>query len=404
MMLESQIREVFEYQISYLKQLPSGTLREILNKMDFSDTHVKILTGVRRCGKSTVLFQLTKKEGNPNILSFEDPRLSLFEVNDFFKLEKIFEANGGNGIFFFDEIQNIKGWERYVRVLHDQKKKVIITGSNARILSAEFGTSLTGRQISYEIFPFSFSEYLNHFEATANLANFSDYLALGGFPEYLTSKKIDVLINLFNDLIYRDIVARHGLRNPNIVRELGVFLASNIGKVFSFNNLVKNFDLGSGNTVKTYISYFEDAFLFFAIPRFSYSFQQQIKNPKKIYGIDTGLITTLSMSFSKDKGRLLENKVFIHLKRMGKEIYYYQQKGECDFIVSKNNHVEFAAQVCYDLTPENLDRELNGLLEAMAELNLQEGYIFTMDQQEQLEKGGKKIQVIPVWKWMLEPA
>jgi predicted AAA+ superfamily ATPase len=225
---------------------------------------------------------------------------------------------------------------------------------------------------------------------------------LGGFPEFLTSKKNDVLINLFNDLIYRDIVVRHGLRNPDIVRELGVFLASNIGKVFSYNNLVKNFDLGSGNTVKTYISYFEDAFLFFAISRFSYSFQQQIKNPKKIYGIDTGLIATLSMSFSKDKGRLLENKVFIHLKRMGKEIHYYQQNGECDFIVSKNKHIEFAVQVCYELTPENLDRELNGLLEAMTELNLQEGYILTMDQQEQLEKNGYKIQVIPVWKWMTE--
>lgn len=400
-MLESQIREVFDYQNNYLKQLPPGTPREILNTIDFSDTHVNILTGVRRCGKSTVLYQLTTKEGISNILSFEDPRLSSFEVNDFFKLEKIFEANGGaNGIYFFDEIQNVKGWERYVRVLHDQKKKVVITGSNARILSAELGTSLTGRQISYEIFPFSFSEYLKHTDATANLANFSDYLILGGFPEYLTSKKNDILINLFNDLIYRDIVVRHGLRNPDIVRELGVFLASNIGKVFSYNNLVKNFDLGSGNTVKTYISYFEDAFLFFTIPRFSYSFQQQIKNPKKIYGIDTGLIATLSMSFSKDKGRLLENKVFIHLKRMGKEIHYYQQNGECDFIVSINKQVEFAAQVCYELTPENLDRELNGLFEAMTELNLQEGYILTMDQQEQLEKEGKKIHVIPVWKWM----
>lgn len=402
MMLESQIKEVFDYQNNYLKQLPPGTPREILNTIDFSDTHVKILTGVRRCGKSTVLYQLTTKEGISNILSFEDPRLSLFEVNDFFKLERIFEANGRNDIYFYDEIQNVKGWERYVRVLHDQKKRVVITGSNARILSKELGTSLTGRQISYEIFPFSFSEYLNHFEATANLANFSDYLMLGGFPEYLTSKKNDVLIGLFNDLIYRDIVVRHGLRNPDIVRELGVFLASNIGKVFSYNNLVKNFDLGSGNTVKTYISYFEDAFLFFTIPRFSYSFQQQVKNPKKIYGIDTGLIATLSMSFSKDKGRLLENKVFIHLKRMGKEIHYYQQNGECDFIVSKNKHVEFAVQVCYELTPENLDREMNGLLEAMTELNLQEGYIFTMDQQEQLEKEGKKIRVIPVWKWMTE--
>lgn len=400
MLLESQIKEVFEYQANYLEQLPLGTLREILENIDLTDSHVTILTGIRRCGKSTVLLQLKNKIQNFNYFSFEDPRLSAFEVNDFFKLEKVFDNK--NSAVLFDEIQNVEGWERYIRVLHDQKRKVIITGSNARILSKELGTSLTGRQITYEIFPFSFTEYLTHLNSKPGIENFSEYLTSGGFPEYLTSRKRDVLLNLYNDLIYRDIVVRHGLRNPKALQELGVYLASNVGKEFSFNKLVKNFDLGSVNSVKSYISYFEDAFLFFTVPRFSYSVKQQALNPKKVYGIDTGLITSLSMSFSKDKGRLLENNVFIHLKRLGKEIYYFRQNGECDFVVAKNNQIEFVAQVCLELNSDNLTRELNGLLEAMNELKLEAGTVLTLNQEDQLQRDGKTIHVIPVWKWMLE--
>ncbi len=201
-------------------------------------------------------------------------------------------------------------------------------------------------------------------------------------------------------MIYRDIVVRHSLRSPKVVRELGVYLATNIGKEFSFNNLSKTFELGSSNTVASYISYFEDAYLFFTVPRFSYSLKQQAKNPKKIYGIDTGLITLLSMSFSKDRGRLLENLVFIHFKRLGKEIFYYRQKGECDFIVATSNKVEMAVQVCYDLNADNLPREVNGLAEALNELGLSEGYIFTFKQKDELGKDGKTINVIPVWEWM----
>jgi predicted AAA+ superfamily ATPase len=285
-------------------------------------------------------------------------------------------------------------------VLHDKQQKVIVTGSNAKILSKELGTSLTGRQISLEVFPFSYAEYLVHFNLHAGVESFSGYFQLGGMPEFLKTKNRDVLLNLYNDLIYRDIVVRHGLRNPKIVKELGVYLATNTGKEFSFNNMAKTFELGSSNTAASYISYFEDAYLFFTVPRFSYSLKQQAKNPKKIYGIDTGLIANLSMSFSKDQGRLLENLVFIHLKRLGKEVYYYRQKGECDFIVSKNNQVEMAIQVCYDLNTDNLSREVNGLAEALHELELSEGFIFTFSQKDELNKDEKTIRVIPVWEWM----
>ena len=398
MLLESQIKEVFEYQNSYLDKLPEGTPREILEKIDLNEPHITILTGIRRSGKSTVLLQLKNKLQQYNYFSFEDPRLTAFEVNDFFKLEKIFESS--NDTFLFDEIQNVEGWERYIRVLHDQKKKVILTGSNARILSKELGTSLTGRQIMYEIFPFSYTEFLKHLNLSTGIESFSEYLNSGGFPEFLISKKREVLLNLYNDLIYRDIVVRHGLRNPKALQELGVYLASNVGKEFSYNKLSKNFDLGSVNSVRSYISYFEDAFLFYTVPRFSFSLKQQAVNPKKVYAVDTGLISILSLSFSKDRGRLLENKVFIHLKRLEKEIYYFRKNGECDFIVSQNRRVEMIAQVCYELNNDNLSREINGLTEAMDELKFEEGYIFTFNQEDHIEKNGKTILVVPVWKLM----
>jgi predicted AAA+ superfamily ATPase len=305
-----------------------------------------------------------------------NPRLSTFVVNDFFKLEKIFGRTGNSDLFFFDEIQNVDGWERYVRVLHDKKKKVIVTGSNARILSKELGTSLTGRQISLEVYPFSYKEYLDHLNQNAGIESFSGYLQSGGMPEFLNTNNPEVLLSLYNDLIYRDIVVRHVLRNPKIVKELGVFLATNAGKEFSYNNLAKTFELGSSNTVASYISFFEDAYLYFTIPRFSYSLKQQAKNPKKIYGIDSGLISNLSMSLSKDRGRLLENLVFIHLKILGTEIHYYRPKGECDFIVSKNNNIEMAVQVCYDLNCDNFRREVNGLTEALDELGIKRRFHF----------------------------
>lgn len=402
MLLLSQIKEVFDYQSDYVNDIGAGTPRDITKKIDLLDTHVKILTGIRRSGKSTVLLQLARQYPKFNFFNFEDPRLSNFDVNDFFKLEKIFEENGAKEIFFFDEIQNVEAWEKYVRVLHDKKKKVVITGSNAKILSKELGTSLTGRQISYEIFPFSFSEFLAHLKLKANVNTFSDYLNLGGMPEYLNSGKRDVLLNLYDDLIYRDIVVRHSLRNPKVVREMGVFLATNTGKEFSFANLTKTFELGSTNTAIAYISYFEDAYMFFAVPRFSYSLKQQAKNPKKIYCVDTGLASNLSMSFSKDIGRLLENMVYIHLRRLTCKVFYYRKKGECDFIAVRNKKVEMVIQVCYELTSENMKREINGLLEALVETNSREGYILTFNQKEEFNQDGKMIKAFPVWEWLLE--
>ena len=236
-MLESEIQEVLDYQMESIREIPEGTPREVTDGLELTDHHVRILTGIRRCGKSTVLLQIARKNSHFNYLSFEDPRLSTFVVNDFFKLERIFGRVGSSELFFFDEIQHVDGWERYVRVLHDKKQKVIVTGSNAKILSKELGTSLTGRQISLEVFQFSYQEYLTHFDLNAGIESFSVYFLMGGMPEFLNTKNKDVLLNLYNDLIYRVIVVRHRFRSPIIVREVAVYLASNIGNEFSSNNL-----------------------------------------------------------------------------------------------------------------------------------------------------------------------
>ncbi|MBL7137145.1 MAG: ATP-binding protein [Bacteroidales bacterium] len=402
MLLEGQIREVFDYQAAYYKSIPTGTPRTILDSLDLTDTHVKIISGIRRCGKSTLLRQLSAKKNSDCFLSFEDPRLTQFEVNDFFKLEKIFQEREPSTIYFLDEIQHVEGWERFIRVLHDKKTRVVLSGSNASILSRELGASLTGRQITYALFPFSYAEYLAHRNQESGLDSFSGYLQLGGFPEYLTSTNENVLISLYNDLIYRDIIVRHGLRNAKVVRELGVYLATNIGKEFSYNKLAGIFELGSVNTALSYLSYFEDAYLFFAIPRFSWSGKQQARNPKKIYGIDTGLMRILSLSFSGNQGRLLENIVYIELKRRGKEIFYYRSRNECDFVSVSKRKVEMLIQVCFELNTDNLQRELAGLTEAMDELDVETGFIFTMNQDDRIVQGKKTIIVKPVWKWMLE--
>jgi len=187
-----------------------------------------------------------------------------------------------------------------------------------------------------------------------------------------------------------------------VVKELAVYLASNIGKEFSYNNLSKNFDVGSINTILSYISFFEDAYLFFPISKFSYSLKKQAKNPKKIYGIDTALMGKLSMSFTEDRGRKLENIVFIDLKRGGRDIYYYKNKNECDFVVVNNAQIENVIQVCYELHADNMEREINGLTEAMTDLKKDTGLILTFNQTDDITIADKKIYVKPVWKWLTE--
>ncbi|HLC76663.1 MAG TPA: ATP-binding protein [archaeon] len=401
MMLKETLRDIVKSQRKNLEEIETGVIREKLDDIDLNLPFALVISGVRRCGKSTLLLQLIRKRKNFYYFNFEDPRTAAFDVDDFQKLNDVFvEENGKSDYYFFDEIQNAQKWEIFVRQMLDKKMHFVLTGSNASLLSKELGTRLTGRHLRFELFPFSFREFLKLTKTKPGIDSFKSYLKKGGFPQYIKDKRNEILYELLNDIITRDIVIRYNLRNSKLVKEIAVYMSTNIGKEFSYRSLKETFGLGSVNTLISLISYFEDSYLFFTVPRFSYSLKKQIKNPKKIYAIDNGLSATNSASFSEDKGRMLENAVFLHLRRKYKNIFYFREKHECDFLVVEKNNIIAAIQVCYELNDDNKEREIKGLQEALENLNLKEGLILTFDQEDELSVVNKKITVMPVWKWL----
>jgi len=400
MILKTVILEVIEHQADLLEKKASGIQRFDLKQLKLYDSFVLVISGVRRCGKSTLLMQILKSRfENPLFLNFEDPRLSGFELSDFTKIDELISSKLPD-LIAFDEVQNIPEWEKYIRTKQDEGYQVIITGSNASLLSKEFGTRLTGRYILRELFPFSFNEYLDFSGLEAGPDSLAGYLEFGGFPEFLKTQDEEILFRLMDDIIYRDVVVRHGLRQVQTLRQLAIYLISNSGKTYSLTNLKNMFGIGSVRSVADYISWLEDSYLIFSLPKFSFSLKKQIFNPRKVYCIDTGLAAANSLSMSKDLGRKLENLIYLHLRKTFKTIYYYSEKGECDFIVVQKSQPTEAIQVCYQLTPDNIDRELNGLSEAMTELTLDDGKIITFDQDDTFEKNGKIIKSIPAWKYL----
>jgi uncharacterized protein len=402
MILKDELKKIVESQKGNLSLDKQYIQREKTSEIDMISSHAIIISGIRRCGKSTILLYLMNQVKQCHYFNFEDLKAASFEISDFEKLESIFaEEKKTSDYFFFDEIQNIEQWEKFARDLLDKKKKVFITGSNASLLSKELGTRLTGRHIRYEIFPFSYNEMLQFSKLKPGVGSFAKYLENGGFPEYLADNNIKILQELFNDIIARDIVMRHGIRNIREIRDIGLYLLSNVGKEFSFNGLKKIFNLGSVNTVISYLSFLEDSYLLFTVPKFDFSLKKQIINPKKIYAIDSGLINANSASFSSDFGRILENIVFIALRRKEQQVFYYKNKRECDFVVKVKNQISEAYQVCYELNSGNQEREIEGLKEALTEFKLTEGKLLTYNQEDVIKTNDFTINILPVWKWLL---
>lgn len=401
MVLKSDLQVIIKTQIDSIPASEEFIPRDIINEIDPFIPFAIILTGIRRCGKSTLLYQLLKKYNNLNYLNFEDPRLINFDIADFEKVETIFNSNENEvDIYFFDEIQSVEKWELYVRSLIDRKKHIIITGSNSSLLSREFGSRLTGRHLKYELFPFSYKEFLKFTKKSPDQESFKDFMEMGGFPEYIKIGRIQILQQLLNDILSRDISVRNNIRNIKQLNELIIYILSNIGKPFSLNGLQKTFQFGSVNTVKDFISYFEDSYLIFTIPRFSYSLKKQSTNPKKVYAIDTGMIKSNTTGFSEDKGRILENIVFLELRRKFNSIYYLKEKNECDFVIYDRDKIVQAIQVCFELNTGNLQREINGCKEAMDMFGLDESLILTFGQEDIIMENGYKINVEPIWKWL----
>jgi uncharacterized protein len=392
------LEQVINSQADRLALLDTGMKRET-GKITALQKHAVIITGIRRCGKSTLMQQINKNfTGNTLFINFEDPRLSGFNAGDFDRLHQII-INKAIKACFFDEIQNVEKWENYVRFALDEGLRLFISGSNATMLSRELGTKLTGRYIPYELFPFSFAEYLDFTGNKASADSTGQYLKNGGFPEMLKTNFPEILMSTFNDIVIRDIAVRHGIRNVSTLQQLAVWLISNVAKPVTGNSLKKIFDIGSSSSIMEYLLFFSDAYLFFFVPLFSYSQKVQIVNAKKVYSIDTGLITVNSTSFSNDKGRLLENLVFLHMRRKNRNIYYYKGRNECDFVIYENGRLKELIQTCLQVDSENLARELAGLKEAMDFFKKNTGTIITFNQADKLTEGKKTITLVPFYEW-----
>ena len=382
-------------------------------------SEILIISGIRRCGKSVLMQQMRDRLVEKDFFfNFDDERLANFKLDDFQKLQECFvEFFGEQHTYYFDEIQNIEGWERFVRRLYNAGNKIIITGSNARMLSRELGTHLTGRYIQVEIYPFSFQEYLAMNEIPVNaktlytttgratmVKSFVKYMECGGFPKFLQDGSVSYLTSLYESIIYRDILTRNGLTNEKEMLEMMFYLASNATKRVTYSSLGKVVGIQHPDTIKNYLEYIQQTYLIFQLFRYDPSVKKQMMSPKKIYFVDNAIIKRIGFNATENNGVFLENLVFIELKRRGWDVYYYADKKECDFIVRKGLHISDAYQVTLKMdSPQTREREIAGVREAMQAYSLSKGYILTFEGKETINfDDGTIVEVVPVWEWILQ--
>lgn len=399
MILRSELEKIIYLQKQKILEAPKSLERDLLGILPINlKKHAMIISGIRRCGKSTLLRQLMDNEQQESFfLNFDTPQLYDFQMRDFALLDSIIKKNS---LLYFDEIQVIEGWELYVRQKLDEGYKVRVTGSNASLLSRELGTKLTGRHISKELFPFSYTEFLRFRKKKANLKSFIEFLNHGGFPEYLEYLNQDILTTLFEDILYRDIVVRYNIRTVSALKRLLLHLIGNVGNLMTATKLLPIMNIKSTTTILEYLSYFESSYLLGLLPKFSYSYRAQAINPRKVYINDNGIVNAVSPSFTDDYGRKLENVVYWELRSRRKELYYFNESGrECDFIVKTHSGIEDIIQVCYDFNQDNETREIKGIIEAMKFFKKDEATIVTMDQNDEIYDKGKYIRVIPAYEY-----
>ena len=395
----SDIQETYIRQKAFLNEQEPGLKRIVLPDLPDIKTHALIVSGIRRCGKSTLLHQFVKKLGRDFFyLNFDDLRLADFSHEDYGLLDKVIRDSGA-ALLFFDEIQSAEHWELFVRQKLDEGYQVAITGSNASLLSRELGTHLTGRHISKELFPFSYREFRLFKKVKAGQESLAAYLEKGGFPEYLKTENTEILTQLQSDILYRDIAVRYGIRDVSSLRRLYVYLVSNPAQKVSPSKLSNTAGVKSATTVLEYFSYLEAAYLIHLLPSFAWSVKAQSLAQKKVYIADPGIISTGSLSFSDNNGARLENFVYNNLRLSTADIFYYSGKSgaECDFIVRPHEQPK-CIQVCWELSHDNQDREISGLLEAMDFFNQKKGIILTFNMEDIIKTAGKTINVIPAWK------
>ncbi|HPX75612.1 MAG TPA: ATP-binding protein [Bacteroidales bacterium] len=403
MITQKIFSSVIDSQQLSFKLKSTGIERELLHQVPQASGFASIISGIRRCGKSTLQLQI-KKQFFPTeglFLNFEDPRLAGIESSDLERLYTEIIARKTK-VLFFDEIQIVKGWEIFVNQLLREEFLVYITGSNASLLSKELGTHLTGRHFSTELFPFSYLEFLKFKKLNPNEDSFKEYAQKGGMPDYLRTNYNKYLNDLFDDILIRDIAIRYNIRDVNSLRQLAVYLLSNIGNLASANSLKGMFGIKSSTTILDYFSYLKDAYLIEFVPLYDYSLKKQLRNPQKIYVLDLGIYHQNKIAFSPNEGHILENIVYLQLRRLGKEVFYFQGNGECDFIATDRGMPNELYQVCAEINSLNIDREVNGLFEAMIYFNKTEAYIITQNQTDIFKKDNLTIKAIPAWQWIIK--
>jgi len=387
------------------------------------------LIGVRRSGKTYLLYDLIQKlrekvdPQNIIYINFEDDRLYPIGLKDLDQLiegyYELFPKKREEKVYIFlDEVQNIERWEVFVRRIYDTLNiQLFITGSSSKLLSSEIATSLRGRTITYEVFPFSFREYLKYKQIEINLHSsknisyiknaFNTYLVDGGFAETF-DESADVQKRILKDyldlIVYKDVMDRYAIKNHALLKHLIKHLFVNMGTLISFNKLYNDYkSLGykvGKDTLYEYISYLQEAYTLFTVPIYRNSVKEEQRHPKKLYAIDNGFKKLFDISLSADFSKLYENIAFLHLRRENSEVYYFKQKQEVDLYVRLDK--EYLINVSYQIDDaRTLQREVNALLEGMLYFNIDRSYLITSDREEIIELDGKSVEVIPMWKWLI---
>ncbi len=412
---------VIREQLKELEALEAGGLvrREGLNEAAKAISHpnVLVILGVRRCGKSVFSYILAKGK-KYGYINFDDERLLGLQAGDLNGvLEAFYRLYGDIEMLILDEVQLITGWELFANRLR-RTKKVIVTGSNSKLLSGELATHLTGRHLDTILYPYSFKEYLQakNFlireayttqEKAMLLNHLADYMQNGGFPETLKfGKKMTAAI--YEDIITKDVIMRHKIRKPQELRRLARFLASNTSKEYTYSRLAKILPIKHVATASKWVGYLEEAFLFFSLARFDYKLKEQFLAPKKTYCIDTGIVNSAGFAFSENRGPLMENIIAIELKRRayreGTELYYWKdyRQSEVDFVVKSGNKITELIQATYASTKEEInERQQKSLIKASKALRCNKLTIITWGYKGQETAGWKKIACKPLLEWLL---
>jgi len=394
-------------------------------------SEILAVVGPRRSGKTFFMYQLIHHLVNKGIskneilfIDFEDYRLIGIQPLDIDTILSVFYQFTGQypQYLFFDAVHHLPSWSKVLRTLHNQDRyHIVISGSNSQLLSGEIATELRGRYRDLLMLPFSFAELLKLKNISFSVRTFytpekggilrlfDAYIKEGGFPEVLkkenTLEKKDLLQNYYRTLYYKDLLERYHIRAKTVLESMMSYCLDMMGDIFSISRFSKTVQAAdvpvSKKTISNYLHYLREAFFIIVNEKFDFSPRKRLMNPKKIYLLDGGF-SGLSMNFSENKGKFLENTVAVQLYRMREDMYYFRKEKECDFIIRKGTKPHMAIQTCWELNEQNRKRELAGLMEAMETLKMKTGLILTYDQEGTEQIGGMKIPVKPVYQWLLE--